>query len=322
MIDKIRLLDYIQTLSRNDTKSLMGKSVKTQDEVGDLGGAILAFTGQAGATHKFVEASGVFDEAIDVILCALSCAYDVGATHEEIFEHMFKKASYWEYLQKRELKDDSTPLFPLPFEVHLTVALPAEGYTDDFFDEFSAACTGIGCKPVHLALPIGIDDIEHVVMTSMRVMGDNSNATSAMSYQSLGLTKAGFVVTRRKIETVPWHPAAPKSAEHPRMLSGQYFECHTNFSLTGTDADRTAVALFLKNKGCVTSQNMRKAAGVGVVSCTFRTYACTYPEFQTDCRVFAEELKYIPGVTVLDQDCEFSLYDSNVEADAAWMGAA
>lgn len=47
------------------------------------------------------------------------------------------------------------------------------------------------------------------VMTSSKHFGDNRSAYEEANRIANKLTSFGYKVVRKKIETVPWHPAAP-----------------------------------------------------------------------------------------------------------------
>ena len=56
------------------------------------------------------------------------------------------------------------------------------------------------------------------VMTSSVFMGNNTGAYQEMKRISNGLWAAGFEILREKIETVPWHPAAPSSTNRSIIM--------------------------------------------------------------------------------------------------------
>ncbi len=61
------------------------------------------------------------------MLAAISIAYDLGFSHEDIEEVMEEKAQMWQGLQAKE--DNAN--FPIPYEIHVTVEKDSEKSTED-----------------------------------------------------------------------------------------------------------------------------------------------------------------------------------------------
>ena len=59
------LLDYIKLLTKKDKKSLIGKALKTSEEVGELSKKILPFCNAGGTVHRFVTKKDVLEENRD-----------------------------------------------------------------------------------------------------------------------------------------------------------------------------------------------------------------------------------------------------------------
>jgi hypothetical protein len=215
------LLDFVWLLSRRDSKSIIQKALKFCEEAGELAKKALPLESASGTAHRFVQNVDVLEEVADSFLVGLSIVHDLGFTPDDLANMMAKKALKWDGLQKREGKA------PFPFEIHITVK-GSEKLNEWRIPRFRTACEELGVKP----LLIDAQSREGTTLfldpqTSQVHVGDNRSAYTAMKATSSGLTCMGFEVVREKIETVPWHPAAP-SQEQGRsdMPPHCYFESH------------------------------------------------------------------------------------------------
>lgn len=311
------ILDYIAKLSASDKKTLSQKALKTAEEVGELAKVVLPYDGAASTTHRFVAKERILEEVADVVLCALSVAYDLGYTHDDIASTMLRKAGYWEELQVREGK----ATYPLPYEIHITIK---GGFVDDSakrLDEFKAACAEIGVKPLLIDLH---NNMGKTIMldcqTSSVHMGDNTSVITEARRISAALAQKGFTPIREKVETVPWHPAAPSTAHaNPTMPKDCYFEAHFNIVVDNPKL----VALRQRESiyGVHLSRNAFKRISDTefVMMATKRNYAGTYEQFKAECDDLVELLTR-DGFTVPKTITEFSVYDTNIEHDAEWIG--
>ena len=310
------VLDYIRKLSASDKKSLTQKALKTTEEVGELAKVILPYEGAGATTHRFVVKEQIAEEAIDVILCALSIAYDLGFSDDDIAEKMMQKAQYWEELQSREQKVE----YPLPYEIHITVEAGTEGLELETFKE---ACRDVGVKPLLIDMhnrqggTVMLD-----AQTSSVHMGDNRSAITEAQRISGQLKAKGFVVAREKIETVPWHPAAPSSLHaKPTMPEHCYFEAHFNI-LINSDAEKDDLRTVLSDTKAHLSRNAFKQITDTqyVVMATLRHYEGTFEDFKDECESLVSRLQD-EGFEVPKTITEFSIYDTKVSHDSRWLTA-
>jgi len=220
------VLDYVAKLSKADKKTLSQKALKTAEEVGELAKVVLPYDGAASTAHRFIAKERILEEVADVLLCALSVAYDLGYTHEEITSTMLRKAGYWEELQTRESK----AVYPLPYEIHVTVAGGLVTDSAERLEDFKRACAMIGVKPLLIDMHNNMGKtIMLDTQTSSVHLGDNTSAITEVRRISTALRAGGFKVVREKVETVPWHPAAPSALHrNPVMPKDCYFEAHFN----------------------------------------------------------------------------------------------
>lgn len=137
---------------------------------------------------------------------------------------------------------------------------------------------------------------------------------------SNGLSRAGYRVVREKVETVPWHPAAP--ADSDNMPEGCYFECHFNIRVdAGTNHAILKTIADLNN--CHLSKNNFKeyADGSAVLMMTFRSYEDTRYAFTKQVEAIKGKL-LMKGFVVEKEIIEFAIFDTKVNHDAQWTGTA
>jgi hypothetical protein len=110
----------------------------------------------------------------------------------------------------------------LPYEIHMTVA---EGQAE----LFTETCRQLGVKPLLIVAQLKAEDEETLnnLQTSSIIKGSWFDVRQEMDRIRHGLEKAGFTVSREKVETSPCHPDAP-SVERNKldMPLGCYYECH------------------------------------------------------------------------------------------------
>jgi hypothetical protein len=166
-------------------------------------------------------------------------------------------------------------------------------------------------------------------MTSSKHFGDNRTAYEESERICRELRSRGFKVVRNKIESVPWHPAAPVISTGKEIPNGCYFESHIGI-IINNDEKRSLnyfVNEFLSDSDNVElsgtvklSQNFFKKSNDGkfVNMLTYRSNMCGRPTFQLE----VETIK-----TLLDKYCydyekvevEYAVYDTNVTHDAKWI---
>jgi NTP pyrophosphatase (non-canonical NTP hydrolase) len=319
MIDK-QLLDFIKSLSENDTKTLTQKALKTSEEVGELAKAVLPFEGAAGTLHRFTDKEKILEEACDTMLCSMSVANQI-ATEKEISDMLWAKSRKWSELQCKEGKTK----FPIPYEIHITVNKDAD------FKLFKMVCENMISENINVK-PLAIDLYSHSgeiildeVMTSCKFIGNNQTAYGNMDVTTRALIKAGFKIVRQKIETVPWHPAAPSIDGH-RDMRNKYFESH--IELMCTLQNLPAIQKFLNEslRDTHVSINTAKpveADGRRPILITLRDYNAIYEPFRADTQNLYNLLEGRGPIygwdSVQKPVIEFSLYDTNISHDNSWI---
>jgi NTP pyrophosphatase (non-canonical NTP hydrolase) len=316
--------NFIKDLSVKDKKSLSQKGLKLSEEVGELAKAILPFDSAHGTSHRFSDREKILDGVIDVYLANISIAYSLDFSDEEIENMLIKKSKKWSELQSKEEKSS----FPLPFEIHITI----DSSMDNFeLDNFEYDCReSIGVKPIVLDLEVnGLATIKDL-MTSSKHFGNNRSAYDESLRIVNELKFLGYTVLRSKIESVPWHPAAPVNDNDP-MPENCYFESHIGVvispeeknDLTDFVNNTLTIGNIIRLNGTAKlSQNFFKKSingGKFVNMLTYRSYVGGYETFkrEVDCikTLLNENLFEFEKVEV-----EFALYDTNISHDVKWIG--
>ena len=227
--------DYIKDLSIKDKKTLSQKALKLVEEIGELARVILPYDSAHGTNHRFTDKDAILEELVDIYLTNISISHSLGFTDEEFNEMLVKKTEKWGSLQSKE--EQAT--FPLPFEIHVTVdgdKSKRENFHFDI-DEFKEDCSIVGVKPIVIDLEINDGSIIKDVMTSSKFFGDNRTAYEESERIVTELKNRGYDVVRNKIETVPWHPAAPVISRGEAIPNGCYFESHIGIVITPEQKD-------------------------------------------------------------------------------------
>lgn len=304
------LLKFIESLSASDTKTLSQKTLKMTEEVGELAKAVLPFESAFATNHRFVDRNKILEEVADSLLVDLSIMYNVGFTYEELEDMVQKKAMKWAGLQAKE----RAAKFPVPYEIHITVKdAPAR--------EFKFACETIGVKPLLLDLQNNSgENVLFDLMTSQVHIGTNTSAYAAMLDTSRQLRDFGFKVIREKIETVPWHPAAPSDKdENPKMPPNCYFESH--IAVITSEAELPRLHILVRNMNdCHLSKSIFKKIDGDTfkIMVTYRSYNKTYEPFKYQVGRY-EALLASHGFDIEPPIVEFSVFDSKISHDAAWI---
>jgi hypothetical protein len=298
------VLEYIKTLSISDQKSLVGKTLKAAEELGELSKEVLPYEHSFATTHRFPSKDKILEESCDLLLCALSIPFSLGFTTDDIATMMKIKADKWAGLQQASAQGK----FPLPFEIHITVD------TDDQ-TKFINCCKLLDVKPI--VLDLQNDELPTDVMTSSVIITDNLGAYTEMKRISDSLVNFGFTVVREKIETVPYHPAAP-SEEYGTAGSGGYFESHLNIIIK-SDEDRSNVAnVAMINKGHLSRNKFKINLDSYNQMMTIRSYDKTREEFNGMINFARLNLHHV-GVEVERVIVEYAIFDSKVSHDLSWL---
>ncbi len=304
------LLAYIRSLSERDSKTLSQKTLKGMEELGELARVVLAAENAQGALHRVAPRGRVLEEAVDTLLVAMSIAVSEGFSNEEIAEAVGRKADKW----AARLACEGRVGAVIPFEIHVSV------HPGSDFAAFSETCAGLGVKPLALDLRGESGGWRRDVMTSSVHRGSNASAMAELDRIAKGIV--GFGILREKVETVPWHPMAPSSA-NPIMPPGCYFEAHI-----AAEVPEEGLEAFCRDRaaeGLAVSVNARKrGAGPGgstTVMLTHREGVRDAAAFGTRTDALVAALETGLGLRT-DVDREFVLHDTDPDWDARGAAAA
>jgi hypothetical protein len=310
----------LRELSVMDTKSLSGKLLKVTEENGELAGELQAYDGLDGAHHRITTQERVLEEAVDVLLASISIPLSIGFSEVDITDMIQRKMNKWAELQKKQAVSQGK----LPYEIHITVEEAEIEY-------FQQVCHNLGVKPIILDLQtIGGDNTDQQaikdVMTSSTLMGNNNQAISEMERITKGLENAHLSVVRKKIETVPWHPAAPSESDStPEMPKDCYFESHIAV-IVDDPSTRREIDTYCHANKLHASRNAfkRYEDGSYKLMLTYRAYDGTQEKFKAVLSGFASDLSLIKDqqgepLTIDKVITEFSLFDSKISHDQAWL---
>ena len=319
------LNEYIKSLSLRDKKTLSQKALKTCEEVGELAKAILPFDSAPGTNHRFIDREKILEEISDVYLTNISIAYSLDFTDEEIYDMIQKKAMKWQEIQSKEEKAS----FPLPFEIHITVDLNGVENKKSIVNKFKDSCKSICVKPIVIEFQLDNDTLEDV-MTSSKHFGDNRSAYEESERISNQLKEMGYKVIRKKIETVPWHSAAPIIDGVLPIPNNCYFESHIGVTITPEQKDKLQNYVNFLNDSfedsecggvAKLSQNFFKKSEDGskfVNMITYRNNLCGYETFKEEVELI--KLSLMSNEFEFEKvEIEYAIYDSNIHHDDIWI---
>ena len=155
-------------------------------------------------------------------------------------------------------------------------------------------------------------------MTSSKHLGDNKTAMVETSKISNFLKMKGYNVLREKIESVPYHPSAPREFDKKsKMQKDCYFESHIGVKIhNSNDLERLKSLCKSYNYQLHLSKNFFKKNldGSYIIMITLRNYDCVLESFQSD----VEDLKKCLSCDGFEYEkviIEFSVYDSKISHD-------
>lgn len=325
--------EFIKNLSIKDKKTLSQKGLKLVEEVGELARVILPYDSAHGTNHRFIDREAILEEVIDVYLTNISIAHSLGFTDDEFNDMLVKKSEKWSQLQATEEKAE----FPLPFEIHVTVDVDLEIGEGDVLNTWSGSisrfkedCVEIGVKPIVIDLEINDGSVIKDIMTSSKHFGDNRSAYEESERICNELKKHGYKVLRNKIESVPWHPAAPVISTGKEIPNSCYFESHIGVLIKPEEKEELNNFVFnvISNNDLIElsgtaklSQNFFKKSKDGskfVNMLTYRSNMCGSPKFKLE----VEGIKHLlqeEGFEFEKVEVEYAVYDTNVTHDAKWI---
>lgn len=320
--------DFIKDLSIKDEKTLSQKVLKVVEEVGELAKVILPFDSTPGTLHRFTDREKILEEIVDVYLTNISILHSLNFTDDEFDEMLNTKANKWAKLQLKEAE----VTYPLPYEIHVTVNTDFISMREFTNEQFKEDCLEIGVKPIVLDLEMKEGTLKDV-MTSSKHFGDNRSAYEESLRIVNTLKGYGYKVVRNKIESVPWHPAAPTFNTGEPIPNGCYFESHIGVVITpdekkelkkfvkGLNNRCTEAGIIELGGTCKLSQNFFKKSKDGskfVNMLTYRDNMTSRKSFENGVEAIKWSLNKC-GFDFEKVEVEYAIYDTNVKHDSKWI---
>ena len=170
-------------------------------------------------------------------------------------------------------------------------------------------------------IELGKEEIKDV-MTSSKFFGDNRTAYEETLRISKHLSEHGYNVVRKKIETVPWHPASPKT-QSDVMKEGTYFECHIGVPVTDVSKkylqDIVDNQLILAGVAKLSKNFFKKSDnGIFINMLTYRKTSGCYQSFLDDVEKIKQTLTE-NGFTFKKVEVEYAIYDTKITHDNIWL---
>ena len=297
--------EYVRNLSLADRKTRSQKFLKTQNEMGELAKVILPLENAPGSLDNLYPRKRMLEECCDAMLCLLSIAYADGFTDEDIETMMSVKADKWG--EKQEAEGAGSGVFP--FEIHVSVN------PDTDQAAFHAVCLQTAVKPLVLKLLNDDGSIRTDMMTSSVYHGTNAQVMEEMARISRAVST--FSVTREKVETVPWHPRAPRDSQKEHsMPRGCYFEAH--FEVKMPTSAIPALKEALPSAIAVSINERKQGPETSIIMLTLRISETSFTRerFTAEVEDFMRYLsQFAFNVEVIEVNREFAVWDTNPEYD-------
>lgn len=204
----------------------------------------------------------------------------------------------------------------LHYEIHVTV------HTNEV-EQFQEVCKKIGVKPIILDLQKKSGDVLCEVMTSSTISTEDTTintAFNAMHDVIAAMAREDFHIIRGKIETVPWHPLAPKEHGGKIHFKGSHFETHFGIIIKEKGDDHRLMDI-AKRHNLHLSKNVFKKFedGSHVQMVTYRSYSMVKEDFELVVDSITREI-FDFGLTMEKKPkIEFAIYDSNHSHDDKWL---
>lgn len=97
------IIEKIRDLSRKEKKGLLEKTIKLQEELGELAEAVLIHTKASGSQYKKAVDKDIESEIADILLVSLDIFFSLTKDTQLLAELLMKKCQKWE---KYQLKKD------------------------------------------------------------------------------------------------------------------------------------------------------------------------------------------------------------------------
>lgn len=195
------------------------------------------------------------------------------------------------------------------FEAHVTVSADAGA-------AFLAHCAERGLKAITIALPRGAHPVQPMTATYHR--GALVDVRAEVGALARSLTRAGFTVTRVKIEALGSAKGLPQTDAEASLLAGGYFEYHGKLRLP-VGHDRAPLVALLAPHGAHLSRNARRTRGAYETRfVTLRAHGVGRATARARWAALDARLRR-HGHVMRERVEEFTVLDSALSLDAGWL---
>lgn len=200
------------------------------------------------------------------------------------------------------------------FEAHVTVA---PGSAEEM-RVFAASCDALGVKCVRIVLPHGVASVQP--MTASYHRGTLREVQDEVNDLARALVRAGFRVTRVKIEAHGRNADVPRTREEAMRLPPQnYFEHHVKVVLPpGASLDGVASVAARHDAHLSRNANVVRSDGSEERFVTLRSYHVGRDEAEARFEALLDALEGL-GFPLKNRLREYTVVDSDVAVDAGWM---
>lgn len=197
------------------------------------------------------------------------------------------------------------------FEIHVTMRLPSADLVG-----LEALGRRLGCRCLSIELSRG--RTVHQPMLTRRVRSSWNAARREAASIACAARRAGFAVSRIKIETDIDHPSVPGDAAAARVQVG-YFEHHVRLRLRA-DANLARLGCLVEPLTAHLSRNARRAMIAGVHE-RFVTQRCLGVDRAEAGRRLERLLAVLTseGLDVVDHAREYVVHDGRLALDDGWL---
>lgn len=199
------------------------------------------------------------------------------------------------------------------FEAHVTVELEGEAE----LTRFDKLCKELAVKSIHIVLPRG--ETRFQPMTSSYHHGELLDVQKEVFELANRIARAGFNVTRAKIEATGSNRDIPQSDAEADRYPQNYFEFHLKTCIAA-DAEPDALAALVTSHGAHLSRNARKVLDDGTRQhfITLRVYEMGRRNAE-ECFEALRNAVTEAGFDWSEPIREYTVYDSNVSVDKGWL---
>lgn len=200
------------------------------------------------------------------------------------------------------------------FETHLTIAYPEPASASQF--ALTIWARDHGMKFLQIELADGLTPVQP--MLSWRGNGSRTSQMVRIQRISDELAKAGFCVTRSKLEASPSNDDIPENDTDVDRDANRYFEHHVKLLLSHDDTLR--VQQIAQRHEAHLSRNafVQRVDSLFERFVTQRCWNVGRKTAQRRLDILLSELQRA-ALTIIESEAEYVVYDSNLSLDAGWI---